>query len=50
VTNSKLEEKFETAKSKAFETHVDRKFHGTTDAGVLGITESEFRNLIYKKK
>jgi hypothetical protein len=49
VTNSKLEEKFETAKSKAVDKHVDWKFLGTTDAGVLEITESGFRNLIYKK-
>jgi hypothetical protein len=47
VANSRLEEKFETAKSNAFEKHVDRKFHGTTYAGVSGITKSGFRSVIY---
>jgi hypothetical protein len=46
VTNFKLEEKFELAKSNAFGTHVALKFHGTDNAGILGITENGFRSVI----
>ena len=43
VTNLKLEEKFERARAKAFGRHVEKKFHGTDDAGIEGITKNGFR-------
>ena len=43
VTNLKLEVKFEKAKTKAFGTNIDQKFHGTSDDGIRGITKDGFR-------
>ena len=43
VTNLVLEKKFEEAKSRAFGSYIDTKFHGTSDEGVKGITENGFR-------
>ena len=43
VTNLKLEIKFEKAKARAFGTNIDQKFHGTSDAGIEGITKNGFK-------
>jgi hypothetical protein len=43
VHNTKLEILYEEYRSVAFGDHEDRKFHGTDDAGVQGITEGGFR-------
>ena len=43
VTNLKLEIKFERAKARAFGTNIDQKFHGTSDAGIEGITRNGFK-------
>ena len=43
VTNLQLEVKFEKAKSKAFGTNIDQKFHGTNNEGVRGIIREGFR-------
>lgn len=43
VYNLELEAKYEEYKTEAFGDHEDRKFHGTDDAGVEGITRQGFR-------
>ena len=45
VTNWKVEKKYEQAKlkMKSMTMYAARKFHGTSDDGVIGITENGFR-------
>ena len=43
VTNLELEIKFEKAKARAFGSNIDQKFHGTSDAGIDGITRNGFK-------
>jgi hypothetical protein len=43
VQNLDLEMKYEEFRAGAFGDHEDRKFHGTDDAGVQGITRNGFR-------
>ena len=43
VTNWKVEKKYEEAKLKLKHFYEARKFHGTSDEGVEGITENGFR-------
>ncbi|XP_046847639.1 uncharacterized protein LOC124441242 [Xenia sp. Carnegie-2017] len=43
VTNLELEQKFETAKSKAFGDYIDTKFHGTSNEALRNIVRKGFK-------